>query len=454
MMIKDKKVLVLGMGTSGLSAAHLLRSKGARVTIGEKNDTKEMQDKQRKLAKEGIEVILGPHPKKLLQNQDLIVISPGIPLEIPLLQEARRENIPIIGELELAFRFLPHTSLIAITGTNGKTTTTVLTGEMLKRANKSVRIAGNIGLPLSQAVGEDNQIIVTEVSSFQLETIDKFRPFVSCILNITPDHIDRHLSFDKYIKIKSRIFLNQENDDFTILNKDDPRVFPLAKKTKGRVIFFSQKEKVRKGAFIKGERIIRRLENEEEIISTDKVLLSGSHNLENILSSIAMASLYGVEKETIRYVLRNFKGLPHRVEYVDEIEGVEFVNDSKATNVDAVGRCLDSIKRPIILIMGGRDKGADFSPLNERMKNKVRETILLGEAKKRIKAQFSSIFSILEVEGLKEAVRIAFQDARRGDCILLSPGCASFDQFRDYKERGEAFKKEVKKIREEIEKKT
>jgi len=455
MMVKDKKVLVLGMGISGLSAAHLLKNKGAKVIIGEKNKDKEMRDKQRRLAKEGIEVILGPHSKRLLQDKDLIVVSPGIPLEIPLLQEARRENIPIIGELELAFRFLhKHTSLIAITGTNGKTTTTTLTGEILKRVNKSVRIAGNVGLPLSRVIEENPQVIVTEVSSFQLESIKEFHPFVSCILNITPDHMDRHPDFDKYVHIKSRIFLNQGRDNFTVLNKDDPRVFPLASTTKGKVILFSQKERVKRGTFIKGGKIVRRLENEEEIIHLDEVLLPGSHNLENILSSIAIASLYGTEKEVIRHTLKNFKGLPHRVEYVDEIEGIEFVNDSKATNVDAVRRCLDSISRPIILIMGGRDKGADFSPLRERIKDKVREIILLGESRKKIKTQLSSISSISEVEGLKEAVRMAFRDAKKGDCILLSPGCASFDQFRDYRERGEVFKKEVKKIKEEIEKKS
>jgi len=450
MQLRDKRVLVLGMGISGLAVSHLLKSKGARVIIGESKENGQMQEKKNKLAKEGIEVVLGPHPMELLEGKKLIVVSPGIPLDIPLLQEAGRLNIPIMGELELAFHFFRGDSLTAITGTNGKTTTTVLTGEILKGAGRNVQLAGNIGFPLSQVVEKDHRIIVTEVSSFQLETTCKFSPSISCILNITPDHLDRYSSLEEYVRAKERIFLNQKAGDFTILNKDDPRVCSLDRKTKARVVFFSQREKLKEGVLLKGQTIIRRIDRKEDIISLGEIKLSGSHNLENILASIAISSLYGVEKEAIRETLVKFKGLPHRTEYVDKIKGVTFINDSKATNVDAVSRCIDAIEQPIILIMGGRDKGADFSPLKEKINRKVKQTILVGEAREKIRTQIHRASPILEVEGMREAVRTAFENARRGDCILLSPGCASFDQFRDYKERGDTFRKEVKRIKEEI----
>jgi len=453
MQLKGKKVLVLGMGASGMAASRLLKRKGARVTIAEKQDSEKMQQRKKELTREGMKVILGPHSMELLRGQELIIVSPGIRLDIPLLLEARQRNIPIMGELELAFRLLRGCSLVAITGTNGKTTTTVLTGKILRKAGRDVGLAGNIGFPLSEVVGKEPRIIVTEVSSFQLETACKFSPSISCILNITPDHLDRHSNFEEYVKIKEKIFLHQKEGDFAVLNKDDPVVFPLARKIKAKVIFFSQKESLKEGIFLKGEMITRRLGREEELIPLGKIKLSGSHNLENILASIAISSLYGVEKEVIREVLVEFKGLPHRTEYVDEIEGVRFINDSKATNVDAVRRCIDSIKLPIILIMGGKDKGADFSSLKEKIARRVKLAILMGEAKEKIKTQIQQACPVLKVEGMKEAVRIAFEKARRGDCVLLSPGCASFDQFRNYKERGNNFKKEVQRIREEIEKK-
>ncbi len=444
--IKNKKVLVLGRGVSGTAAAYLLKEKGARVLIGEIEESEEKRAKAREMMDNGIKVILGPHPLGLLEGQELIVLSPGIPLDIPLLQKARSLNIPIIGELELAFRFLKEESLVGITGTNGKTTTTFLTGKILEKADKNVQIAGNVGIPLSKTVGQGAEIIVAEVSTFQLETIDKFSPFISCVLNITPDHLDRHLNFKNYVHLKSRIFLNQTQDDFTILNKDDTVLYPLALKTKAEVIFISRKEELERGVFLKGNRIKRRFDREEKIISCGQITFAGSHNLDNILSSVAIASLYGIEREVIKEALLEFEGLPHHTERVGEVGGVEFIDDSKATNEDAVRSCLESMRKKTILIMGGKDKGADFSSSKNLIRKKVKELILLGEAKKKIKDQLVGLSPIKEVEGMKEAVREAFKDAQKNDCVLLSPGCASFDQFKDYKERGEVFKREVAKL--------
>jgi len=451
MKVKNKRVLIIGMGLSGIGAARLLREEGARVMIVEKREDEEKEREASRLLKEGIGVILGPHPENIIENQELIVVSPGVPLDIPLIQKARQVNIPIIGELELAFRFLKNQSLVAITGTNGKSTTASLTTELLKRAGKQVKLAGNEWTPLSEIVKEESEIIVAEVSSFQLETVKRFSPFISCILNITPEHLNRHQGIEKYIKIKSRIFLRQDKNDFTILNKEDFRVHSLAKFVKSKVIFFSRRGRLPEGVFLEGDSIIRKFGKEESLISLKEVRLSCPQNVENILASIAISSLYKVEREIIREVLKEFRGLPHRTEFVAEIRGVKFVDDSKATNEAAVRKSLSSLSSPIILIMGGEDKGADFSPLKEKVRRRVKKLILLGSSKKRIKKVFHSLCSLREVEDVKEAVRVAFESAERGDCVLLSPGCASFDQFTNYKERGEVFQKEVKRLKEEIE---
>ena len=446
MIVKGKKVLVLGMGISGMGATRLLKEAGAQVTVNELEDSQEMRARAREFERNGIKVILGSHPFEILAGHQLIILSPGIPLRIPLLCQAEKLHIPIMGELELASSFLPDRSLIAITGTNGKTTTTVLTEKILKKAHRNVKMAGNIGMPLSEVVRRPGKIIVTEVSSFQLETIKKFSPFISCILNISPDHLDRHSDLGEYIWLKSRIFSSQKSDGFTILNRDDPHVYPLRRKTRAEVIFFSQKEKLQRGVFLRGSHIIRKFEGEEVLLSTHQISFAGSHNLENVLSAIAIVSLYRVETEAVREALLEFKGLPHRCEPVARIRGVDFINDSKATNERAVKSCLESIRQPIILIMGGKDKGANFFYLKNVIKKKVKRLVLLGEAKTIIKVQLDAICPLSEVENMREAVREAFNKAQKGDCVLLSPACASFDQFKNYEERGQVFKEEVKKL--------
>ncbi len=452
MKLKDKRVLVLGMGISGTGIVDILERQGAKVVVGETKNTAQMQVKAKELAGRGIKIYLGPHPLYLLNHQDLIVPSPGIPLDIPLLQRAKDKGISIIGELELASRFIKDSSLVAITGTNGKTTTTFLAGQILKRARGDVEVAGNIGTSLSGVVQKKSSIIVVEVSSFQLETIEKFHPFISCILNISPDHLDRHHSFTQYAHLKGRIFLNQNKEDFTILNEDDPLVYSLATKSRARRVFVSQKNEPDLGVFLRKGRIIARFEREEEIASLSRITFPGFYNLENILCAVAISCLYRVSPEAIRDVLERFEGLPHRAEAVGKVKGVWFINDSKATNEGAVKRCLEGVRGPVILIIGGRDKGANFSILRPLIEEKVKEIILVGEAKEKIEEELSGICPMVESDELPSAVRYAFNGAEPGDSILLSPGCTSFDQFKSFEERGEVFKREVEKLRAEYEK--
>lgn len=452
MELKDKKVLVLGMGISGMGMVDLLERRGAKVVVGEIKVTREMQVKAKELEGRGIRVHLGTHPLHLLDHQDLVVPSPGISLDIPLLQGAKDKSISIMGELELASRFIKDTSLVAITGTNGKTTTTFLTGQILKRARGDVEVAGNIGTSLSGVARKKSSIIVVEVSSFQLETIEKFHPFISCILNISPDHLDRHHSFSQYAHLKGRIFLNQSKRDFTILNRDDPLVHTLAEKTRARRVFVSQKNQPDLGVFLRKGRIIARFDREEEVASLSRIRFPGSYNLENILSAVAISSLYRVNPEVIRDVLEKFKGLPHRAETVGGVRGIQFINDSKATNEGAVKRCLEGVRGPVILIMGGRDKGANFSILRSLIREKVKEIILIGEAKEKIEEELSGICPVVKSDELPSAVKYAFSEAEAGDSVLLSPGCTSFDEFKSFEERGEVFKREVEKLREKYEK--
>jgi len=446
-----KSALVIGMGESGKEAAILLKERGANVVLGEIKNDCEIEKKAKKLRKKGIQVVLGPHPLSLLKDKEIVVVSPGVPLEIPLIREARQKGIPVIGELELAYRYLRNQTVIAITGTNGKSTTVMLVAEILSRAGFKVKVAGNIGIPLSQVAREPSPIIVVEVSSFQLESVEQFSPHIFSLLNITPDHLDRHCSFNRYIEVKSNLLRKLKVNDFAILNKDDEIIYPLAKKTKAKVIFFSEREKLRKGVFLEGNEIVANIED-KFTISTDNLPLTHFHSWENVLCSVAISSVCKVKEEAIRQALFNFKGLAHRQEQVGEIKGVNFVDDSKATNVGAVLKCLDLFEKPIILIMGGRDKGGDFSKLRTKIKKKVKLIILFGETKGKIKGQLSGVENLMEVDSIKEAVRVGFKMAKKGDSVLLSPGCSSFDQFKNYRERGNVFKEEVKKLKEEVEK--
>ncbi|SHG94485.1 UDP-N-acetylmuramoylalanine--D-glutamate ligase [Thermosyntropha lipolytica DSM 11003] len=449
--LKGKKVLVLGMARSGLAAVEVLLKRGAKVTAADEGKSDKIGKAARILEDKGVQVLVGNYPLVKSDSFDLLVISPGIPLSIEPVQAAYKEGIPVIGELELAYNIKsPAVEIYAVTGTNGKTTTTALLEAILQKSGRNARAAGNIGIPLTSVVDRlEKGVIAAEVSSFQLETAIHFRPHISGILNITPDHLDRHKTFDAYVEAKAKIFARQKKGDFTVLNYDDNRVRNLAAKSKAKVVFFSIQNKLEEGLFIKEGNIIARFNAKENLIcSTSDILLKGKHNLENVLCASTMAYLGGVSPEVIRETLTTFRGVRHRMEEVGYIEGVLYVNDSKATNPESAIKALEAYDNPVILIAGGRNKGSRFDELAQVVKKKAKSLILLGEAKEEIKravikAGFSDIY---EVTGLKEAVLKAKELAREGDVVLLSPACASWDMFESYEHRGDCFCSAVREL--------
>ncbi len=446
---KDKKVVVLGMGRSGIAVAKLLYTLGAKVCLSDSKGESELKEELKQLRNKKIEIETGGHTEAILKNTDLIVLSPGIPKDISLLKIASQKNIPIFGEVEIAYQLLK-VPIIAITGTNGKTTTTTLIGEILKNSKYKVTVAGNIGTPLSNFVKSikiKNSLIVAEISSFQLETIDTFKPWISIILNLTPDHLDRYANFEDYIKAKKRIFENQQEKDFLILNADDPLVTKMAKESKCQVIFFSQRKELKKGVFVKGNEIISVLDNVPSFrCPLSSIKIPGQHNLENVLASITVGLLCGVDFKVLIGTISEFSGVEHRLELFGEINGVKFINDSKATNVSSTLRALESFNDSIILIAGGRDKGSPYSPLRNLVQEKVKALVLLGEAGSKIKDGLGIYTKVYMVKNLKEAVQTSVSLSKKGDIVLLSPACSSYDMFKNYEERGREFKKLVKQL--------
>lgn len=446
-ILHSKRVTVLGMGRSGLACAKLLKQYGADVFVSDRAEEEELKSRIKELKKEGIEFGTGQHTFRVIHKKDFIVVSPGILLNIPILNSARKANIPILSEIEVASWFTK-SRIIAVTGTNGKTTVTSLIGEILKNAGRKVSVAGNIGLPLSEAVQQANDIIVAEVSSFQLATIEKFRPWISVILNITPDHLDWHQNLKDYIRAKAKIFANQKKDDFLILNADDKECLRLSRKARNKVIFFSQQKKLNEGVFVKGKNIISTLLSARCLLPAACLNLPGPCNLENALAAIGVGLICGVKPEVIRRTLREFRGLEHRLELVKEKNGVRFINDSKATNVGATEAALESFPGPIILIMGGRDKGWGYRRLRKLVRERVKALFVLGEAKDKIKEDLTEVTTIYEAKNLEGAVKGACRVAGCGDWVLLSPACASFDMFANFRQRGKIFKELVKKYAE------
>lgn len=445
-----KKALVVGIARSGVAVAKFLYSKGTNVVLADKKNRSELIDALSDIPEE-VEIFAGNNPALSEIKPDFLVVSPGVPLTVPIIAQAVAQNIPVLSELELAYRFAT-SPIIAITGTNGKTTTTSLTGEIFKNAGEKVCVGGNIGLPLVLEVEKygPEDVIVAEVSSFQLECIHQFKPKVSVILNITPDHLDRHGTMQNYIDAKARIFENQTEDDFTVLNYDDPEVRKLGGKSKGKVIFFSRQHKLVEGIFVEDGQIIVRFEGiTNNICSTKDVFIKGAHNLENAMASTAAAYVMGVLPEVIGDSLRKFRGVPHRLELVDEINGVKYVNDSKGTNPDASIKALEAYEEPIILLAGGRNKGNNFSKFAQKIKDKAVILVLFGECKNEIKraVEEKGFYNILEAETMEEAVNLAAANAKPGEVVLLSPACASWDMFKDFEERGEQFKGAVRNLR-------
>ncbi len=444
MDLNGKRVLVAGAGKTGIATARFLLEKNAQVTVVDSNVNAVIPED---LKKSTAKIKTGPHENRIFTEQDLIIISPGIPLTIEPIATAKSKGVEIIGEIELAYLFT-ETPIIAVTGTNGKTTTTTLLQHIFETSGKKVFTGGNIGTPLIEYVSgdQDADYIIAEISSFQLETINKFRPYISILLNITEDHLDRYDSFDDYAAAKKNIFANQQRTDFAIINIEDKLAAKMSEDIKANVLFFSTKNEIENGSYYKdGFHFLKG--SEKTRIDEEGVTLQGEHNRENILAAVSAAGICNLSYENITKALHTFIGLPHRMEFVDCINGINFFDDSKATNVGACLKSISSIKPPIILIAGGKDKGGSYLPLINEINKNVQEIILIGEAQNRIRKELKATVPITSTITLEKAVTEAFSRAKEGCSILLSPACSSFDMFDSYVHRGNIFKAAIKALR-------
>ncbi|WP_263371276.1 UDP-N-acetylmuramoyl-L-alanine--D-glutamate ligase [Granulicella cerasi] len=446
MELKGKRILVAGLGKSGLAAARFLKQHGARVTVSDSRPATLIAELP-VLLDEGIDVETGGHGVLTFRRQDLIVISPGVPLSVPEIQRVMALGMPLIGELELGFQFLQG-EVIAITGSNGKTTTTTLVGEIMKSAGRPTLVGGNIGTPVTEMVPPSTPETwsVLEVSSFQLETIETFKPRIAAVLNITPDHLDRHGSFANYAAAKTRITENQTAEDFLVLNGEDEPTKLVAANTKAQIYWFSAKRQVKRGAFVDRDAIVFRREEGgafEPVLPLSEIPLAGQHNVENVLAAVAMAKLAGVSNEVIRETVAAFKAVEHRLEFVREVDGVRYFNDSKATNVDATAKALEAFASGVHVVLGGKDKDSDYATLAPLIRERVKTVITIGSAAEKIERQLAGVAKIESAGTLQRAVLLAKEHAVAGDVVLLAPACASFDQFENYEHRGRVFKEIV-----------
>ena len=447
MELKGKKVLVVGLGKSGLAAALFLRRRGAQVTVSDLRSAQALSKEIPSLLEAGIVVEAGGHGLLTFRRQDLIVVSPGVPLSTPELVQVRRLGLPIIGELELAARFLTG-KVLAITGSNGKTTTTTLCGEIFSAAGLNPLVAGNIGLPVIDVVDQSTEAgwSVLEVSSFQLETTESFHPHVAVILNITPDHLDRHGTFENYAAMKEKIFANQTGEDYLILNGDDPIAQQAASRTKSQVLWFSRSKIVRCGAFLLDGMVMFRPTEQGKpvpVLPLAEIPLKGEHNVENVLAAVCAACVAKIPTQTIAQAVAAFQAVEHRLEFVAVIHGVDYYNDSKATNVDATAKAIASFPGNIHLILGGKDKNSDYTQLNALLRARVKTVYTIGSAAEKIERQISGVTRIIHAGTLESAVDQAAGQAVAGDVVLLAPACSSFDQFENYEQRGKVFKQAV-----------
>jgi UDP-N-acetylmuramoylalanine--D-glutamate ligase len=447
MELNGKRILVVGLGKSGVASALFLKAHGARVTVSDTKSGDELRNEIPALLDHGITVETGGHGERTFRGQDLIVVSPGVPVDAPPLAQARTLGEPVIGEIELAAQFLPG-PIIAITGSNGKTTTTTLAGEIMTAGGFPTLVGGNIGTPAISLAerAKPETTIVLEVSSFQLETIQTFHPKVAVVLNVTPDHLDRHRTFEIYVDAKARIFENQQASDFAVLNADDPTCVTMLSRTKAQVFWFSRQKEVKLGAWVDAGKILfRDGSGQREIMQVSEIPLKGAHNLENVLAAVCAGALMGCVPEKICQAVRDFKAVEHRLEFVATVGGVDYYNDSKATNVDATIKALESFPANIHLILGGKDKGSDYSVLNDLLRARVKRVYTIGAAAAKIESQIVFPKSeIIHAETLENAIRKAHAAAQPGDVVLLAPACASFDQFKNYEHRGQVFKEIVR----------
>ncbi len=452
MPFNNKKIVVLGAGISGVSVAQVLQQQGAQVILSDAKPAQLCKNQDFSLLEQcGVELALGHQDEGLLTNVDYLVVSPGIAIDIPLITAAKDRGITVISEIEVAYRLCP-APILAITGTNGKTTTTTLLGEMIKRMNPEVVVGGNIGLALSREVAEigEKGIVIAEISSFQLEGIIDFKPHIAAILNITPDHLDRHHTIENYIEMKERVFANQTKTDYIVLNYDDNTVRAMENKVASQVFFFSSERELPAGIYIK-EGIITITWDDKTIpvCPVKDITLPGRHNVENVLAACSIAYLAGVKVEDMVQTIQEFTGVEHRIEKVAVIHDVAYYNDSKATNPESSIKALQAFKEPLILIAGGRDKNTDLTDFMQLITEKVQHLILIGEATQRFRAAAieKNVKNIYDARDLVHAVSLAHELAQKQDVVLLSPACASYDMFKSYEERGKIFKALVAKIR-------
>lgn len=444
-----KTATVVGLGISGYGAACLLLKKGWRVKVTEAAASPELREHAARLTKSdpAIQIEIGTHTRGFIKDADLVVTSPGVKDDAPPLQWARAQRIPVIDEIELGYRFCPE-RIIAVTGTNGKSTTTTLIGEILKQGGYDVVVCGNIGTSFCKELMNPRKksIFVLEVSSFQLQRTVHFRPAVAVFLNITQNHFDRHKDFNEYLRAKRKIFENQKRSDWAILNYEDTRVRSLQRHSRSRILFFGNGSRACKTAIKDGVIAASITSRPKDILQADEMALKGEHNRSNAMAAILAGLIFKVRPEGMRRALKNFTGLTHRFEHVGRIDGVDFINDSKATTVDAAMYAIRSIQRPLTLIAGGRDKGSNFTVLRDLVRQRVRTLVLIGEARGKIRKQLAGTTSIREAPDLRSAVSLSFDLAHPGGVVLLSPMCASFDMFKNFEERGDFFKRHVQAL--------
>jgi UDP-N-acetylmuramoylalanine--D-glutamate ligase len=447
MELRNKGVLVIGLARTGVATALFCAARGARVTATDTRSENELGGSTGPVRAAGVHLEFGSHRQELVLDRDLIIPSPGVPADAPLLQAARSRGVTIWSEIELAARFLKG-QLIGITGSNGKTTTTSLIEHILRSAGFSTILAGNIGTPLISSVEKTSEktITVVELSSFQLELIETFRPNISVFLNLTPDHLDRHHTLQSYGAAKARIFENQTEADSAVLNADDPGTTPYAP-AEPQVYWFSRKQRVAQGAFVRENEILFRRDGAEEaVLKLADIPLAGAHNVENVLAAVAATRLAGAEPAAIAKGVRSFAGVEHRLEFVAEVGGVRYYNDSKATNVDATLKALDAFPGRILIILGGKDKGSDYTLLQAPLREKAILALLIGAAADKIEKQIAGSVAIEQAGTIERAVETAAHAARPRDIVLLAPACASFDQFQNYEHRGRVFKELVHQL--------
>ncbi len=454
MKLEGRKTLVLGAGKSGFASAKFLAERGATVVLHDKREVEKWSDEARGLKEShNIGLLSGQIPSWLLDQIDLVVISPGVPTNTFPARYVDRKDGEVIGEIELAYRFLKG-RIVGITGSNGKTTTTTLIGKILSDSGIKTQVGGNIGTPLLDLTetSTDETWTVVELSSFQLETIKDFRPNVAVATNVTPNHMDRYDFFSDYAAAKHRLFMNQTVEDLAILNADDEVTASWTSGLKANVVLFSVKRELEEGLFLRGRDLVCRANGKEKVLTTrDEIFVRGLHNVENVLAGLAVGLACGASPDSMRESIKNFKGVEHRIEYVDRIQGVNFYNDSKATSVDAALKALQALSEEdgkIVLILGGRGKNAPYQPLVELIEKKVRNLVLIGEDADNIESQLKDHAEIIRADSMKEAVVKSFEASEKGDSVLLAPACASFDMFNSFEERGRVFKQEVGNLKD------